>query len=871
MIQQLANLLLLTLLVAATTGGWAEVLTDDEGTSLRLPAVGDHRLRVLTPQWLELTLITTKAANAPAPDGWDFVSSGNPSTLPTTNAFRVQAGGRQIPVIAVGFKRRPVYAPLRPRDLRLGNWLYLRLAELVLEGERVTVTNPDGQLWPAATEFTATMDPWRWSPAIHVNQTGYLPDMPKIAMVGFYLGSLGEMDLPAPQRFQILSDDDRRVVFESALALRRDEGFKTQPVPYQKVWQADFSAVTTSGRYRLVVPGLGGSSGFAIHDDVAANWTRAVALGLYHQRCGASLELSFTRFAHGICHALPAEVPTPRFANVERFLAAMTLDAEKNPRHTAPPLKSIGAGLYPFVNPGPVDVSGGHHDAGDYSKYTINSAAMIHFLVFAADAFPGVVELDNLGLPESRDGKSDVLQEAKWEADFLVKMQDADGGFYFLVYPHNRKYEDNVPPDRGDPQVVYPKNTSATAAAVAALAQLGSSPAFRQEWPEAAARYAAAAVKGWEFLERAMATHGRDGAYQKLTHYGDVFMHDDEWVWAAVELFLATGDPKFEAELKARFNPADPGARRWSWWRLFEGYGCAIRSYAFAARTGRLSPDRLDANLLAGCETELRAGADDESRFAGQCAYGTSFPDASKRSLSAGWYFSSSLAFDLAVAWQLAPRAEWLRALLGNVNYELGNNPVNVCFVTGLGTRPAREVVSQFALNSWRRLPPSGLLVGNLQSGFPYLDAYGKDLGALTFPSDGAKADAYPLYDRWGETFNTATESVIVDQARSLATLAFLLGQTPPRSQPWGGVPAQIISPSRELVAGATARFTLAADGLDLSRARVIWEATDTEPFVGPVFSLKTTRSGVYRIEAEATAPDGRRVFAATQIAVGVK
>ena len=94
-------------------------------------------------------------------------------------------------------------------------------------------------------------------------------------------------------------------------------------------------------------------------------------------------------------------------------------------------LKNVDASLYPFWDLGPRDLSGGHHDAGDYSKYTINSAALIHYLVFAADAFPGVAALDNLGLPESGDGKSDVFQEAKWEADFLAKMQDSDGGFYF--------------------------------------------------------------------------------------------------------------------------------------------------------------------------------------------------------------------------------------------------------------------------------------------------------------------------------------------------------------------------------------------------------------------------------------------------------
>ena len=863
---------LMFFLACALTGASHASESHDTGPAiLQLPAVGDHQLRVLAPQLLELTLITTKAAKAPGVDTWDFIESDRLARLPATSDFCVLAGGRKMAATAVGFKRRPVYAPLHPHDLRIGNWLYLKLAESVDDGQKVAVINPDGKLWDAATRFETVAGPFRWNPAIHVNQTGYLPDAPKIAMVGYYLGSLGEMDLPAPLRFQIISLADNRAAFAGELQLRRDEGFGIQPTPYQKVWAADFSALTNTGAYRLVVPGLGSSDPFVIDEDVAAAWARAVALGLYHQRCGTNLGLPFTRFTHDVCHSRPAEVPTPQFTSVEQILAGMTADAKKNPRHTAPVLKTIEAALYPFVNRGPVDVSGGHHDAGDYSKYTINSAAMIHFLVFAADAFPGVAALDNLGLPESQDGKSDLLQEAKWEADFLAKMQDADGGFYFLVYPRDRKYESNAPPDEGDPQVVYPKNTSATAAAVGALAQAGSSPAFRREFPEAAARYAACAAKGWVFLERAISAHGRDGAYQKLTHYGDVFIHDDELAWAAAEMFVATGDTKFEKELEQHFDPADRNTRHWSWERLYQGYGCAIRSYAFAARTGRLPPDRLDTNFLARCEAEVKAWAKIESRYADQCAYGTSLPDPTKRFMDAGWYFSSSRAFDLATAWQLEPRAEWLRAILGNVNFELGNNPVNVSFITGLGARPAREVVSQFALNSRRRLPPSGLLVGNLQSGFPYLDAYGKDLGQLTFPRDGAKTNAYPVYDRWGETFNTKTEAVVVDQARSLATMTFLMTKTSLTNQPWRCAPAHITGAPEKTSAGKSVRLSLAADGLDVNQARVVWEAAETEPKTGQNFIYKPARSGKYWVEAEATWPDGRRVFAAAEISVAEK
>ena len=186
-------------------------------------------------------------------------------------------------------------------------------------------------------------------------------------------------------------------------------------------------------------------------------------------------------------------MPSPQssFSVTWSTIAADNADYASNPRHTAPQLKDEASQLYPFVNTGAMDVCGGHHDAGDYSKYTIDSALLIHYLVFAADAFPGAGALDNLGIPESGDGKSDLLQEAKLEADFLAKMQDADGGFYFLVYPRNRAYESDVLPDHGDPQVVWPKNTSATAAAVAALAQIGSSPLFKQQFPNEAAAYLA--------------------------------------------------------------------------------------------------------------------------------------------------------------------------------------------------------------------------------------------------------------------------------------------------------------------------------------------------------------------------------------------
>src|SRR5687767_14125714 len=114
-------------------------------------------------------------------------------------------------------------------------------------------------------------------------------------------------------------------------------------------------------------------------------------------------------------------------------------------------------------------------------------------------------------------------------------------------------------------------------------------------------------------------------------------MHDDELAWAATEMFQLEGDEAAHGMLLASFDPASVETKRWTWVRLFEGYGCAIRSYAFAARTGRIANENLNAAHLDKCLAEIRLGTQDQTRFAAETAYNTSFPDATKRVRTAGW------------------------------------------------------------------------------------------------------------------------------------------------------------------------------------------------------------------------------------------
>lgn len=840
---------------------WLTVaVAEAEISPAAIPPIGYSQLRILDPALLELTLITTKNPDPAAPTTWNFIAPDYTATLPPASEFAVQAGTNSVSVTAVGFKRRPLYAPLKTRDLRIENHLYLRLASPIADGQTVTVKNPSGKLWTDPVNFAAVADAVRLSPVIHVNQVGYAPSDIKKGRVGLYLGSLGEMPIGATA-FSVINSTNNQVVFSGSLVRRLESGWAYTPGPYQQVYEADFSNLTTPGEYRLTVPGLGASFPFFIREGVAATFARTLALGLYHQRCGGVNQLPFTRFEHGVCHAAPAQVPDMTFQAVNQQLASMTADYTNNARHTAPQLKDVNSSLYPFVNTNAVDVSLGHHDAGDYSKYTINSAALIHHLVFAADNFPGAAVLDNLGLPESGDGKSDLLQEAKWEADFLSKMQDADGGFYFLVYPRDRAYEEDVLPDHGDPQVVFPKTTSASAAAVAALAEIASSPTFKQQFPTESAAYLQKARLGWSFLTNAIAHFGKDGSYQKITHYGDEFMHDDELAWAAAAIFVATGDASFQQQLIQWYTPGDPQTLRWTWWRLFEGFGCATRTYAFAVRSGRLPASKLDQNYLARAEAEINAAANDIATFAEQNAYGASFPTANKAQRVAGWFFSRERAFDLLVAQLIAPQSRHQAALQSNIDYEAGANPVNMPYVTGLGWRRWHEIVHQYAQNDYRVLPPSGLPLGNIQAGFSWLENYKQELGNLCYPPDGSDSTPYPFYDRWGDSYNTTTEFTIVDLGRSLATACYRFGQSSLTNAASLKAVGSISGLPQTVPAGQAVTATFSASGVDLSTARIVWEARDQEPFIGSSFSFAAKNPGDQWVEVEAQLADGNRVF----------
>ncbi|MGK0184721.1 MAG: hypothetical protein ACI9R3_000495 [Verrucomicrobiales bacterium] len=818
-----------------------------------IPAADSHWLNALSPKVLELGCIFAVGEKETNTRAWRFTDQ-----LPPADAFDVIIDGVSLPdaVANVGFRRRPRYAPLEKWDLRVESAIYLQLKSPIAAEARVNVRIAEKWRPFKDASFATKLVPSRHSPVLHTSQAGYQIDAPKTARAGYYLGTIGELDLAGHSEFYLRDTTSGNIVFRGPAQACVEEGFTYTTPHSQQVKLLDFSQFNRAGTFTLGMNGIGESYPFTISHGYHACLARTYALGLYHQRCGYLVGLPFSRFQHAPCHNGAAKIPDAG----DRVIWKRIKDIADNNHEdqTAPSLDSAVDALYPFRRKGEINVSGGHHDAGDYSKYVTNSAQLVHALTYAVDSFPGVSEIDNLGIPESGNGIPDALEIAACEAAFLAKMQDSDGGFYFLVYPRDRAYETDVTPENGDLQTVFPKNTAGTAAAAAALCQMASSPEFRQHFPLLADRYLRQAQIGWRFIMQAQKTHGEVGAYQTISHYGDLFMDRDEIIWLATELYLATGEEPYHQFLLRKFSPGSADTAHWGWLKMQDGFGAAARSYAAAEKSGRLKKSKLHADHLRACHNAIEEWAEQLTTYTAGSAYGVAFPFESKRHRGVGWHFATANMFHLVSAMddhgQIPPPVT--AAIASNLAYETGANAVNVCHLTGLGFKRQFEVVHQWGLNDREQLPLTGIPLGSLQSGFRWNHRYEAREGSLVHPSDGDQDAPYPFYHRWADGYNLSTEFTISQQGNALAAMLGLMAQSRVRDEKWSAPVAAIVKSAEG--------FTLTLpepNNLNLDDALVIWEAKHLSiPHTGTTLPLTDRATGWISVEAQW--PDGKRAAA---------
>ncbi|HTG37505.1 glycoside hydrolase family 9 protein [Sphingomonas sp.] len=514
--------------------------------------------------------------------------------------------------------------------------------------------------------------------AIHLNQIGFRPGDPKQAIVA----------APSPEPLPwTLERADGRIVLKGRTSVAGDDAATGDHVHH-----IAFDAAP-AGRYRLKVAGAA-SQPFPVAPGIYRPLAHAALNFFYHQRAG-----------------------TP-------ILARWAGEGWARPAGHAPEVAACFSGKDEAGNvwPGcdqPRDVTGGWYDAGDHGKYVVNAGISVWTLQNLYEAgFARPLFADGQArLPEAGNGHDDLLDEARWEVEWMLRMQvpagtmlalpvgepasdgrltlvrrDAGGMAFHKVADRRWTALPMPPADDPEDRLIYPPSTAATLNLAAVAAQAAR--LWRNADPAFADRCRKAALAAWDAAER----HPRILAAQGFTGsggYGDGQLDDDR-AWAAAELFALTGDARFADRLGKGAvevpNWADTGA---------------LGTITLAVADGMPDAIRRDARA------RIVTAADGFVAEAGQSGY--AIPYAGQRY---AWGSNSDLlnrAMLLGLAARFTDDAKYRRAALGAMDYVLGRNPLGQSYLTGFGWKPMQNPHHRFwakSLDASLPPPPPGVVSG---------------------------------------------------------------------------------------------------------------------------------------------------------------
>ena len=462
---------------------------------------------------------------------------------------------------------------------------------------------------------------------VNINQVGYLPEDSK------YVYVKTDADL---EDFYVVNNDTGIIVYQGKLG-GAVGGSNYDPASEMNVAKGDFSELKDPGTYYIYTD-AGSSYTFKIGADVYNDIYKDVVLMLYRQRCGTELDPAIAGdFAHGACHDTEALI--------------------------------YGTGEYK-------DVSGGWHDAGDYGRYIVSGAKTIADLFAAYEDWNAAA--DDLGIPESGNGVPDLLDEARYELEWMLKMQDEEsGGVYHkvtgMVFPGMV-----MPEEETEELIISPISTTATGDFAAVMAK--ASVIYKDIDAEFSAACYEAAVKAWGYIADVDDTTGFINPEGMDTgEYPDTNTLDER-LWAAAELYIAcqsgvTGADSADASAYAEFIQ-----------NAWNGEFVDGLSWLDVGMYAEYDLAKSKTDLAETAKSRLLAEADNLVSAAEKDAYG--------QSLGTNYYWGSNMGIanngmilymaanvsegDAAVKYKAAAGKE--------LDYLLGANALGYCFVTGYGT-----------------------------------------------------------------------------------------------------------------------------------------------------------------------------------------
>ncbi len=408
---------------------------------------------------------------------------------------------------------------------------------------------------------------------IKIDQFGYQTGSTKVAIISKAITGFNTPDSYTPgTTFELRNAFSNDLIF-SGPALAWNAG-QTHAQSGDKVWWFDFSAVTTSGYFYVMdVTNNIKSHVFEINDDIYTNVLKQACRMFYYQRCNLAKQPPFAdpRWADGASH--------------RQDTACRSVSDQTNPATAK-------------------DLSGGWFDAGDFNKYVNFSHNPVHQLLEAYDENPDAFT-DNFNIPESGNGIPDILDELKWELDWLLKMQLSNGSVLSKVSTLQHL---SASPASADNNPRYYGGVSASATRSVASMFAHASLVFRKPNNPAMNVYADTllerAQKAWNWITANPANSSYSNeTFASANPEQSNYFQDATRTCAAVYLYAATNNATYKTYFESNYTSLQPYS--WTYWYPYEPVFQSAMLY-YTRLTGISATVR--TNILNNCKSAVNTG-----------------------------------------------------------------------------------------------------------------------------------------------------------------------------------------------------------------------------------------------------------------------
>jgi endoglucanase len=526
--------------------------------------------------------------------------------------------------------------------------------------------------------------------AVQVNQLGFRIDAPRHAVV--------VSEAQEPLDWALVAADG------ATLIKGRTQVFGRDAASGQRVHELDFSAFKRPGTGLRLVVGCARSAAFAIEDRPYAALKRDALAYFTQSRSGVAIEKKYA----GAPWARPAahvdETATCR-AGADRF-------------------GNQWPGCSYTLNP-----AGGWYDAGDQGKYVVNGGISVWTLMNLYErqlaskqqaAFPD----GSAPMPEAGNGVNDLLDEARFELEFLLRMQapvgaaarlpvnvkrsgpslsftsiDAGGMVHHKIADENWTALPTPPHLDRESRVLHAVSTAATLNLAAVAAQCAR--IWRTIDTAFADRCLRAARAAYDAARRNPAVYFISD-FTGSGMYGDSDV-TDEFFWAAAELAATTREARYREDVQ----------RAAAWSERLK----AEPTWGSVAPLGLMTlatvPGALDSDGQKQAQRKIIAAADQYASEPQRSGYHLPFADQPYV-----WGSNSSLlnrAIVLALAYDFTHEQRFRDAVVDVADYLLGRNPLGQSYISGYGEKPMRNPHHRFwahSLDAALPSPPPGVLSG---------------------------------------------------------------------------------------------------------------------------------------------------------------